>query len=141
MKVYNGQNLILGRLATVVAKDILLGEQVAVVNCEKIIVSGRKAHSFEHAHQHFLRKGYPLKSALVSRSPDRFVRRVIRGMIPWKRPRGKEAFHRVMCYIGVPAEFDGKEMIPVPLASAKKLPTLQFTTIGEICKQVGQKIR
>ncbi|MBI2146364.1 50S ribosomal protein L13 [Candidatus Woesearchaeota archaeon] len=141
MKIYNGQNMILGRLATVIAKDILLGEEVALLNCEKIVVSGRKVNSFTRARQQLLRKGHPLKSALVSRSPDRFVRRVVRGMIPWKRARGKEAFHRLRCYIGVPAEFTGKEMIMVQDASAKKLPTLQFATISEICRQVGQKIR
>lgn len=141
MKLYDGQNMILGRLATVVAKDILLGEQVAILNCDKIIISGRKVNTFAREHQRLLRKGHPLKSALVSRSPDRFVRRCIRGMIPWKRARGKEAFHRVMCYRGVPAEFAGKELIVLPLASMKKLPNMQFTTVVEMCKQVGLKSR
>ncbi len=45
MKVYNGKDLILGRLATVVAKQALLGEEVKVVNCEKIMISGRKTNT------------------------------------------------------------------------------------------------
>ena len=46
MKIYNGEGMLLGRLATRVAKDALLGEEVQVVNCEKIIVSGKKTVTF-----------------------------------------------------------------------------------------------
>ena len=139
MKIYNGEGMILGRLATQVAKDALLGEEVKVVNCEKIMISGRKENTFKNEKERRARKGYPLKSAKHSRLPDRYVRRAIRGMLPWKQARGKEAFARVMCYRGIPAEYEGQEMITVEKAAAAKLPMLRMTTIGALCTKLGGK--
>ncbi len=141
MKIYNGEGMILGRLAAAVAKDALLGEEVKVVNCEKIIVSGRKTNTFAAAKQRYERRGYPPKSANPSRLPERHVRRAIRGMLPWKRARGKEAFKRVLCYRGVPGEFSDAfaNAVSVEKAAAAKLPTLRQTTIREICAHLGWK--
>ena len=47
MKVYDGKGLVLGRLAAAVAKDALLGEEIKVINCEKVIVSERKRVVFK----------------------------------------------------------------------------------------------
>src|SRR3989338_7614070 len=116
MKIYNGENMILGRLAAVVAKDALLGEDVVVINCEKIVISGRKSNTFARELQRRKRKGYPLKSA-----------------------RGREAFKKIMCYIGTPKNVELKEVITIPTASAAKLPTLKRTTVGEVCSQLGGK--
>ena len=140
MKIYNGDGMILGRLATLVAKDTLLGEEVKVVNCEKIIVSGKKEKTFANEKQKRARKGYPLKSAKLSRLSDRFVRRTIRGMLPWKQSRGKEAFKRVMCYRGIPEGIAEGDLITLKKAAASKLPTLRYITVGEICKNLGGKL-
>lgn len=139
MKIYNGEGMILGRLAAVVAKEALLGEEIKVVNCEKIVVSGKTENTFALELKKRKRKGYPLKSAKFSRLPDRCVRRTIRGMLPWKQARGKEAFKMVMCYIGVPEGFADKKLITVKEASFRKLPTLKYITIGEVCKSLGGK--
>ena len=112
MKIYNGEGLILGRMATVIANE-----------------KTKRA-----------RKGYPLKSAKFSRLPDRFVRRTIRGMLPWKITRGKEAYKRVMCYIGIPEVIANEKIIILEKASAKKLPTLKYITVGEVCKALGGKV-
>ena len=141
MKIYNGDNMILGRMAAIVAKEALLGEEVAVVNCEKVVISGRKAVTLERELGRRKRKGYPLKSQARSRLPDRFVRRAIRGMLPWKQSRGKEAFKRVMCYPGLPSFVAGKEIITLQKSSASKLPSLKYMTVGELCHQIGGKTR
>jgi large subunit ribosomal protein L13 len=137
MKIYNGEGQILGRLAAQAAKDALLGEEVKVVNCSKVIISGRKTNTFAREKQRRDRKGYPLKSAKLPRLADRFVRRCIRGMLPWKQNRGREAFKHVLCYSGVPSEFADKELLTVKGAEAKKLPTLKYTTVGAIVEQLG----
>ena len=43
--------------------------------------------------------------------PERIVKRAVRGMLPHKQARGREALKRVMCYNVVPSELEGKEMI------------------------------
>lgn len=140
MKIYNGKGMLLGRLATQVAKAALLGEEVKVVNCRDIVISGTKVKIVANEVDKRKRKGYPLKSAKFSRLPDRFVRRSIRGMLPWKQTRGKEAFARIMCYTDVPEGLAGKELLSVESATFKKLPSLKFMTVGEVCKSLGGKL-
>jgi large subunit ribosomal protein L13 len=131
--------MLLGRLASRVAKDALLGEEVRVVNCEKIVISGKKVKTLTDEKERRKRKGYPLKSAKHTRLSDRFVRRAIRGMLPWKQARGKEAFLRVMCFVGVPEELNGKDLITLEDASVTKLPTLKYTTVGEVMNHLRGK--
>ncbi|MFH1683160.1 MAG: 50S ribosomal protein L13 [Candidatus Woesearchaeota archaeon] len=131
MKIINGEGLILGRVCTEAAKAALSGEEVKIVNCEKIIVSGEKQKIFAHEKEKRDRKGYPLKSAKFSKLSDRFVRRTVRGMLPFKTARGKEAYRRVMCHIAVPEEFK-EQMKTIEKANANKLPTLKYTTIGAV---------
>ncbi len=139
MKIYNGEGMILGRLAAEVAKQVLQGEDVVVINCEKTFISGKKAVVIGQEKAKRLRKGYPLKAAKFSRLPDRAARRTIRGMLPWRTARGQEAFRHVMCHVGVPAEYQGKASISIPTASYKKLPNLNYITLGEVCKSLGGK--
>ena len=73
MKIYNAEGMILGRVAAVVAKQALLGEEVHVVNCEKIYLSGKKEQTVASEMQQWNRKGYPLKSAKFSRLPDKML--------------------------------------------------------------------
>ena len=137
MKIYNGEGLILGRLATVVAKDLLLGEEVNVINCEKIVISGDKFNTFGVEKQKRERGGYPLKSQKYSRLPSFFVKRMIRGMLPWKESRGKVCYHNLKCYIGTPAELAGQKALTLEKASVKKLPTMKYITVEEVCKNLG----
>ncbi len=130
--------MVLGRLAGYVAKDALLGEEVQVINCEKVIISGKRVGIIAHERERRDRKGYPLTSAKLPRLSDRFVRRTIRGMLPWKQSRGRVAFARVMCHIGVPAEFVGKATVPLQLKKTKaRLPYLYYVTVEDVCKGLG----
>lgn len=139
MKVYNAEGLIIGRLASHVAKDALLGIEVKVVNCEKAIISGAKANTLEREHTKRNRKGYPLKSQTHSRLPDRFVRRIIRGMLPWKETRGKDAYRRILCYIGLPTELSAETLITLPKESKTKLTTQRYITVQQLTKLLGGK--
>ena len=140
MKIYDGEKMILGRLAARVAKDILMGEEVVVVNSEKVVISGAKTNTFADAKQKRGWGGHPARRQTHSRLPERWVRRSIRGMLPWKQARGKEAFKLVMGYRGIPASFSGQEMITLKDASVSKLPNLKYTTIGEMCRHLGGKV-
>ena len=139
MKVFNGEGHILGRVAAAAAKAALLGEEVRVINCEKIVISGKKVNVFNWGKAKRARGGYPTKSQTHSRLPERFVRRSIRGMLPWKLARGKEAYRRILCYRGVPAEFASEKAIILSKETVKKLPTLKYVTIGDLCTHLGGK--
>jgi len=134
--IIDATNTILGRLATKAAKQALLGEDVVVINSEKAIVSGEKQEVFARYRQRYAR-GTPSTGPFILRMPDRLVRRTIRGMLPYKTSRGAAAFKKVMCYVGVPAEFEGKETVTVSGAEKTKLPNTKYVTVGQIATNLG----
>ncbi|HZD43019.1 MAG TPA: 50S ribosomal protein L13, partial [Methanomicrobiales archaeon] len=73
------------------------------------------------------------------RRPDHILKRTIRGMLPYKRARGSEAFKRVKVYVGVPAEFAAVERVRLEEADMNRLSTPQYTTLGEISTFLGAK--
>ena len=132
-------NAIAGRLASYVAKQALLGNSVNVFNCEKAVISGRPAAIRYRYYYRSFKTGRVFKGPFISRMPDRFVRRMIRGMVEHKQGRGKEAFERIMCYIGVPVAFTDKKLVKVA-KEASELPRLKYQTIGELCLSLGGKL-
>ncbi len=131
-------NAIVGRLASYVAKQALLGSSVNIFNCEKAIITGRPDAVREKYYHRIFQTGQPNKGPFIIRMSDRFVRRIIRGMLEHKQGRGKAAFDRIMCYIGVPEDFKSKKLVKVA-KDASVLPKLKYQTIGELCISLGGK--
>lgn len=132
-------NLVVGRMATYAAQQALLGHSINIFNCEKAIMTGGKKYNVEQYRYVIKETGQPQKGPFISRLPDRFVRRQIRGMLPHKKPRGMEAWKRIMCYQGVPTEFKSKKLMTLDWANVKHKTTMKIVTIGEICKAIGGK--
>jgi large subunit ribosomal protein L13 len=133
--VVNGEGLILGRMCSNVAKRILRGEQVIVVNAEKIIVSGKRKSKVAEAKE-FLEVGAPERGPFHSRRPDRIVRKTVRGMVPWAQPKGKVAYKRLKVYMGIPASLKDAKMETDQHAQASKLKGPHFT-LGELAVEIG----
>ncbi len=136
--VIDGNEAILGRVAAYAAKQALLGSTVRIVNSEKLVVSGTPRATIDEA-KRMRSMGVPRKGPYYSKLPDRYARRVVRGMLPYKSPRGREAFGRVLCYLGVPTEFANEPLVRAPGADAAKLPNRKRVTIGRICAEFGGK--
>ena len=97
--VIDGDGLLVGRLASNVAKRALAGEEIAVVNAEKAVISGTRARvlgNYKQKRQRGSREGGPF----FPRRPDHILKRTIRGMVPYKRERGIEAMKRIKIYVG-----------------------------------------
>ncbi len=137
--IIDASNLIVGRFATVAAKNALLGEKVDIINCEKAFMTGSRAEIVER-YKKKRAMGIPSKGPFIPRMPDRFVRRVIRGMLPHRQAKGREAFKRIMCYIGVPDNFKDQEKETFEKANVKKVPNLKYMCIGDICRIMGGKL-
>jgi large subunit ribosomal protein L13 len=133
--IIDAKGLILGRMASIVAKRLLQGEYVVVLNAEKAAISGKRQQIVQEA-KTFLEVGHPRKGPYHPRRPDRIVRRAIRGMLPRKKPKGLQAFKRLKVYLGAPKEFDGKEIQTILDASAEKLKS-PYITVGELAKEIG----
>src|SRR5436853_6259180 len=94
-------------MASYVAKKALDGKSMVVINAEKAVISGTKARVVARAKTKLKTRtlANQAKTPTHPRRPDNYVRRVIRGMLPWKKSRGKETFHRVRVYISSPEDY------------------------------------
>jgi len=113
MKIIDGKNAVLGRLASYVAKEALKGEEIVILNCDQVIITGNKKNIREEFEAKRRKIGSGQKGPKHSRSTDKIVKRSIRGMLPNHRlGRGKIAYRKIKCYVGVPKEFqDSKKII------------------------------
>ena len=133
--IINAEGLILGRMATYVAKRALKGEEITVVNAEKAALSGKKPSKMVEA-KIFLEVGHLRWGPAHYRRPDRIVRKTIKGMLPLDKSKGKQAYKRVKVFIGIPNELKDQKMESIEQAHAKKLACSHFT-VSEFAKEIG----
>lgn len=130
MKIIDGENAVLGRLASYVAKELLKGEEVVILNCKSVIITGNKKSIEKEFKEKRSRYGSSQKGPHPSKTSDRMVKRVVRGMLPnYREGRGREVWKKLMCYTGIPKEFEGKKMI-----KAGKEKTCKYSKVEEFAK-------
>jgi len=133
--IINADGLILGRMASKIAKRLLNGEHIFIVNAEKAIISGRKKSKVNEA-KVFLEVGGVNRGPFHHRRPDRIVRKAVKGMLPIRQPKGKNAYKRLKTFIGVPDDMKAQKMESMDEAHAKKLVCSYFT-VGQLAKEIG----
>ncbi|WP_255194330.1 50S ribosomal protein L13 [Natronobeatus ordinarius] len=133
--VVDARDCILGRVASQVAQRALEGERVAVVNAEDAVITGDKNDILET---------YRTRAQLGSdrgpyypKRPDTIFKRAIRGMLPYKKQRGREAFENVRVYVGNP--YDGEAEI-LPDTSLDRLSNIRFVHLHEVSEQLGANV-
>ncbi|HIH97201.1 MAG TPA: 50S ribosomal protein L13 [Thermoplasmata archaeon] len=126
----------MGRLATSVAKRLLNEEEIAVVNAEKAVVTG-KEKQIKEEYERKRDVGSSRKGPFYPRMPHMILKRAIRGMLPYQKPSGRKAYKRLRVYIGVPKEFEGKKFEYVEEA---KRPASYATRLDELSNFMGAKI-
>ncbi|HEX9914796.1 MAG TPA: 50S ribosomal protein L13 [Candidatus Bathyarchaeia archaeon] len=135
--VIDGDGLILGRMASEVARRLLAGETIEIVNAEKIVVSGKR-QMVVNKELEFLGLGGHEKGPVHYRQPHRIVKKTIRGMLPYRKATGMKAFRRLRVHIGVPEELEAVEKQTMPEVHSSTL-SRSFVTIGEIAEAIGWK--
>jgi len=112
MKVIDGKNAVLGRLASYAAKESLKGEEVKIINCEQVIITGSRKFIEKDFQEKREKIGSGQKGPKILRASEKIVKRAIKGMLPDHREgRGREAFKRIRCYVGIPQEFKDSNKI------------------------------
>jgi len=134
----------LGRAASKIAKMLLNGVNVTVVNAEKAIITGKKQAILERY------KFLISRRALVSpkrgtvwypRRPERIFWYTIYRMLPRHNKRWKEALRRLRVYVGVPKELENVEKIELPEAVLKEPRNrsgklIRYMTLAELSKEL-----
>merc|ERR1712048_628305 len=103
----------MGRLASIVAKNILNGNKVVIVRSEGINMSGNFYRN-KLKYLKFLRlrcNVKPSRGPFHFRAPGKIFWRTVRGMVPHKTERGKQALHRLVTYEGIPPPYDKKKKL------------------------------
>ncbi|PSP85360.1 50S ribosomal protein L13 [Halobacteriales archaeon QS_6_64_34] len=145
--VVDARDCIMGRVASQVAETALDGQTVAVVNAEGAVITGREEQIKEKYkkridigadNQYF----YPKR-------PDGILKRSIRGMLPHKEQRGREAFENVRVYVGNPYDEDSAggspqsgdgeavEAAVLEGTSLDRLSNIKFVTLAEVSETLG----
>ncbi|MGC8663772.1 MAG: 50S ribosomal protein L13 [Thermoplasmata archaeon] len=137
MKIIDATDNVLGRLSSYVAKMLLNGEDVIIINAEKAVVTGNKEFILNDYLEKWQR-GSVRKGPHYPRMPDRILRRSVRGMLPFKTSHGKEAYKRLKVFIGKPEEIDYSKVEKIDKVIYKKIRNK--VTLGEISKNLGAKV-
>ncbi len=133
--IVNAEGLILGRMASKIAKKLLNGEEVTIVNAEKIVLSGKRKSRIAEAKE-FLEVGAPKRGPFHYRRPDRMVKKTVGGMLPIRQTKGKAALSRLRVFMGIPEEFKNEKMETFIEAQAATLKGPSIT-LGELAKEIG----
>ena len=137
--VIDATDHIAGRLSSHVAKLLLKGNRVSLVNCEKIMISGTRENTIKE-YRAFLEINSiinPKHGPVHYRRPDTMMKKMIRGMLPYeKKASGIEAHKRLRTYIGSPKELKSIEKIQIEKAKIKKSAS-NYTTMGELGRVIG----
>ena len=133
--VVDARDAILGRVASEVAQRALDGERVAVVNAEDAVVTGDDEDVYET---------FKTRVDLGSdrgpnhpKRPDTIFKRSIRGMLPYKKQRGRQAYENVRVYVGNPYEEDGEVLEGTSL---DRLSNIRFVQLGEVSERLGANV-
>ncbi len=136
--IVDGTNLIAGRLCSHVAKLLLEGNRVSIVNSENIMISGSRKSIIE-SYRKFLEIASinnPKFGPFHPRRPDTIITKMVRGMLPKRKTSGQDAFKRLRAYLGVPNEL--KSLTRTQFEDAKiRKPSPYYTSVGELGRMVG----
>ncbi len=140
--VVDAKDHILGRLASKVAKLALEGNEVIILNAEKVVISGTNKKNVEEFFKEKHERGDPYHGPFYPRYPDQIVKRVIRGMLPYKKERGRKAFKRIKAYIGIPEELqeEAKNAVKFDDCLVENLnKRAKFEYLENVSKKLGAK--
>jgi large subunit ribosomal protein L13 len=136
--VVDGSDLIAGRLCSNVSKLLLKGNHVSIVNCEKIMISGKRRSIIEE-YKNFLKIAsiiHPKHGPFHPRRPDTIISRMVRGMLPRDKPSGQAALKRLRAYVGVPKEIKSLEKIQFENSKIRR-SNAYYLSMADLGRTIG----
>ena len=127
--LFDAENVVLGRLASEVAKmlrgkhkpeftpHVDCGDNVIVVNAEKVLLTGRKMTDKIYLSH----SGYPggqrkqTPAEILKKYPERLVEKAVKGMLP-KNRLGREMFRNLHVVIGPDHKYEAQKPKVVDLS-------------------------
>ena len=135
VRIFDATDLVAGRMASIVAKMALEGERVDIINSENAVISGSKKEIFANFEQK-RNRGEPFHGPFYPKRSDLILKRIIRGMLPYKKERGIKAMKRIMVYLGNPKNKNGETIKDINL---NKMKIDKYVYLKDISKKLGAK--
>ncbi len=132
--IIDADGCVVGRLASLVSKELLRGNTVYVVNAEKAVISGNPEYTLE-SWRVKVQRGHPYKGPFYPKQPDRILKRIIRGMLPYKKARGRAALKRLKVYTSIPPGMQEQAIKPIQAMTRSK----KVISLGELAVKLGAK--
>ncbi|KAK7953161.1 60S ribosomal protein L16 [Apiospora saccharicola] len=144
--VIDGKGHLLGRLASIVAKQLLSGQKIVIVRCEALNISGEffRAKLKYAAYLRKMTRYNPTRGGPFHfRAPSRIFYKAVRGMIPHKTARGAAALQRLKVFEGVPPPYDlqKKMVVPQALRVLRLQPGRKYCLVGRLSHENGWKYK
>jgi len=138
--VVHATNCVAGRMCSHVSKLLLEGNRVAIVNAEKAMLSGNRYRTIASYKEHLEINSVtnPIHGPFHPRRPDTILSKMVRGMVPKRKPDGISAYKHLRVYMGVPEDMKGADMKSFDDSKITK-PESYYISIGEVAKQIGWK--
>ncbi len=138
--IVDATDMVLGRAASRIAKKLLEGKEVIVINADKAVISGEEKFTLSQydAWTKIRSLVDPTQGPFHPRSSGDLLRRTVRGMLPMRKNKGRKAFDRLEAYEGVPSRFEDEKAQSFPKANVNQLNTRRFIRLGELSKQLKE---
>ena len=138
--IVDATNCIAGRMCSHVSKLLLQGNKVAIVNAEKAMLSGNRYKTIDSYKEHLEINSVtnPIHGPFHPRRPDTIISKMVRGMVPKRKPDGIGAFKHLRVYMGVPDRMKEAKMESFDDSKITK-PESYYISIAEVAKQIGWK--
>jgi len=136
LTIIDARGLVLGRMASIVAKRLMKGEKIIIVNASDAVISGKRL-SIIREKEKFLQIGHHRKGPVHPRTPEGIVKKVIKGMLPRKKPCGMDAIKKLRVYSGMPTEFESKT-ITLPEVDVRTLKG-SYIKVSELAHNLSWK--
>ena len=122
-----------GRVCAYCAKQALNGAKVDIVNVELSVITGNPEGVVEKyaRRRHMTQKANPENAAKWPRRPDFLFKTILKGMLPKRTSRTKDALSRTRAHLGVPAGLEKAEKF------AKERQASTGITLMELCRALG----
>jgi len=143
LKIIDASGLLMGRMASHVAGELLKGEKIAIINAEECIISGDNRNVFDkYLHRRHRRSivNPARHGPFFPRRPEGIIKRAVRGMLPYKKAKGRDAMKRLRVYIGVPVELVGKPVEEIGIKNVNTLKIPKHIKLKELSTLLGANI-
>lgn len=128
---------VMGRLASKIAKELLKGKKVYVINSEKSVISGNRKYTLK-SYKEKVDRGDPYHGPFYPKTPERIIKRAVRGMLP-KNLKGREALKGLRAYRSKPESLEGREFMKYDDTRLKEGDS--YINLGKVSERLGSKAR